>query len=604
MPLPRAKPTKTPRPRRPKANKWVGLEGQIDVLEGDWRYAEIIDLSGWKTIRYKELEHDIVALAELTSDFAGACACSSLEPNLLRSGFTDPYYVKDIPTRGKRVRLYYRLQRLFCKRCRKSTQQTLPGVDLNHKMTSRLVKYIQRESFDLFRSFSDVADEVGCSEQTVRNIFTTCAKQFEDEALARRKQGLYAPPEWIAIDEVHPQKRIEYCVISAPALHKVLDILPVNGEKELFKWLVRLRPYHDRIKLVSIDMCLEYRKLVRRLLPQALIVNDRYHVHNLLNVALKGVLDVVRSTLTYSERREQMRPEHLLLTSYRNLSDESEEDERGVKRPSPKEMADRWLADAPDIAQAHRLKEDFSAILQLTNRDKAEALTDAWLRRAHDFVQYFRARYQQVFRDKCQKADHRPWPDPFGNVPGTITEWRDSILNYIDCKSIFNSQTLGKSKTVGNSFAENANGRIKEAYLIGHHYSFEVLRLKCIYGGVMVRRRPPHPLDAPRLRVVRRRPDGRKGKKTNQTANLEILRQARNEADDTRGLLPQPEDHPGFASRFSKEDVERARHGAVAARSKSRMPRLFSTEEDKPSPVADTGRKRRCNYNPDQSKLF
>jgi DNA-binding Lrp family transcriptional regulator len=102
-------------------------------------------------------------------------------------------------------------------------------------MTSRLVEYVERESYDLFRNFSDLADEVGCSEQTVRNIFTKRAKQLEGEELARRREGRYQPPEWIAIDEVYPQKKAEYCVISAPALRRVLDILSVNQEKELFK---------------------------------------------------------------------------------------------------------------------------------------------------------------------------------------------------------------------------------------------------------------------------------------------------------------------------------------------------------------------------------
>jgi hypothetical protein len=242
------------------------------------------------------------------------------------------------------------------------------------------------------------------------------------------------------------------------------------------------------------------------------------------------------------------------------------------------------------------LKEDFSDILQLTDREEAEAKTDAWLRRAQDFVDYFRDKYQRVFRDKCRKSDPRPWPDPFGNVPGTITEWRHSILNYIDCKSIF------KSRTVSNSFAEFANGRIKEAYRMGHHYSYEVLRLKCVYGGVTVRRRPPHPLDAPRLCTVRRRKD--KDKKRNPTANLEVLRRARNEADDTRGLLPQSVDHPGFTGRFRKEDVGRARQRAVAPQPANQTPTLFSTEEEKRPPSVEAGRGRRSKYKPNQNKLF
>jgi hypothetical protein len=206
-------------------------------------------------------------------------------------------------------------------------------------------------------------------------------------------------------------------------------------------------------------------------------------------------------------------------------------------------------------------------------------------------VEYFRNKYRRSYPGK--------WPDPFGNVTGTITDWRDSILNYIDCKSMFNRPT------VSNSFAEFANGRIKEAYALGHHYSYEVLRLKCVYGGVMVRRRPPHPLDAPRLRAVAGpRPKTEKSTKVNPTPNLEVLRQARIEADDTRGLLPNPQEHPGFVSRFNKEEIEKIRRPADDPEPAAQMPITFPVEEEERPPAADDGRKRRGNYDPDQFKLF
>jgi len=593
VPLPRAKVNQPSKPRRTKATLWVQLEEEIEALEGDWRYGEIIDLPGWKTIKYKETPHDIIALAEPTTGCEGTCECAPSESELHKSGFTDPYYLLDVVTRGKRLRFYYRLQRWYCKRCKTSLQQSLSGVDTRHEMTSRLVEYIVQKSFDLFRSFSSVADEVGCSEQTVRNIFTERAKQLEEEAQAQLKAGLYQPPEWLAIDEVHPRNRDEqYTVISAPVLQRVIEILRArNNEHELARWLIRLRPYGKHIKVVTMDMSREYRRWVSRILPWVVIVIDRYHVHNLLNVALKAVLEVIRASMTDEERRKKMRSEFLLLTSYRKLSKEQVVDKNGNKKPSPKEQADRWLATMPDLARAHRLKEDFSDILQLYDRAKAEALTDAWLRRAHDFV--------MDFRDKYKKSHPGEWPEPFENVPGTITEWRKYILNYIDCKSMFNS------RTVSNSFAEFANGRIKEAYAVGHHYSHEVLRYKCVYGGVMVRHRPPHPLDKPRLRVVRSQSsETKKRKQTSRKPNLEILRQTREDADDTRGLLSRPEDHPGWAGRFDKENIEKKLHRTVDPDPAVQMPIAFPDEEDKRSSVADYGRKRRNNYNPDQGTLF
>jgi hypothetical protein len=121
----------------------------------------------------------------------------------------------------------------------------------------------------------------------------------------------------------------------------------------------------------------------------------------------------------------------------------------------------------------------------------------------------------------------------------------------------------------------------------------------------MVRHRPPHPLAPTRLRLVRKQgPRGRKGKKPNPKANLEVLSQTRFEGDDTRGLRPKPGEHPGWANRFNKEEMERERRVPVEPEPAPEMPKEVSTEEEEMPPAADSGPKRRNNYKPDQIKLF
>lgn len=640
MPLPRAKQVLPPKPKRVRGKKWLQLEAKVDALPGIWCYGELLNLEGWKTIKYKELEHHTVVLAEVTTQCPRECKCLPSESEIKKSGFTEPYHVLDLLVRSRCVHVHYRLQRMFCKRCRTGTQQPLPGVDDKHSMTARLVSYVEEESFDLFRSFSGVADEVGCSEQTVRNIFTRCGERLDEEAAEFRRSESYEPPVWLAIDEVYPRKREEkYHVVSAPLDYEVLDILEAKGSdddkgrwqiSELDRWLVNLRPKHDRVKAVSMDMWDGFRSLVKKRLPCAKIVVDRYHVHNLLNVALKQVLVVLRASMTYSEHRALMRDEHLVLASYRKLVDEHEkekenEGEGGVKIPTRKELVDTWLAQVPDLKLAHGLKEGISDILHLTDRGQAEGRLDVWLEEVHNFAEHFRAKYM--------KKHPGPWPDPFGNVAGTVRSWRDSILNYIDFKSMFDS------RPVSNSFAEFVNARIKLAYRVGHHYSMEVLRLKCVHGGVMVRRRPPYPLDPPRLRAVRsHRPGKKKGKKTNPDSNLGRLRRARLDADETRGLLlPRPDEHPGWAERFNREEIEKAGRANIAlaleaeaaaevaaaeaatqiGREEREMPPVeaadvaadevatdVNQEEKEAQPTENKATKRRHRYDPDQRRLF
>jgi hypothetical protein len=210
-----------------------------------------------------------------------------------------------------------------------------------------------------------------------------------------------------------------------------------------------------------------------------------------------------------------------------------------------------------------------------------------------NFVEYFRAKYEKKYSEK--------WPDPFGNVPNTISAWRDSILNYIDCKPLF------KGKTVSNSFAEFTNGQIRKAYRIGNNFSYEVLRLKVIYGGVMTRRRPPHPLDEKHFRVTKGRT--RRGKKKHQeknpNANLEILKKAREDSDETRDLLPNPQANPDWASRFDSTDRSKLYSVVKEEVSDPEMTdQLHREEEDQKLKTQISRVHPPFRHNPDQRKLF
>lgn len=549
MPLPRPKKSRNVRPRGTKAAEWLKLEQRLENLEGTWGDGEIINIAGWKTIRYRETADDIIILAESTTESAQRCDCGTTWAEMTKWGYTDPTYVIDIPIRSKRTRIYYTLQRRRCLECRRMFQQPLPGIDEQHTMfSSRLVEYIGRESFSISRSFSGIANEVGCSEIKVRKIFTARALRFETGRVIEA-------PQWLAIDEVYPKRYgSAYCVISAPELKQVLDLIPNNRKRKknainpkvnkgidataLWIWLLNLK-YRDKVLVVTIDMCVQYRSIVQRLLKNAIIVVDRYHVHNMLNVALKGVLEVLRDNLDPSEQRRFMRRWSLVLKNYRHLSKMTREDENGQVLPSEKDLFKKWLKDMPDLAVAYRLKKDFSDILQLSDRQKAEQLTDAWLDRVCEFVEYFRGKYQKTYRGH--------WEDPFGNVPNTIAEWRRCILNYIDYKNVIGT----KRKT--NAFAEFANKQIKKAFQTGNGYSAQVLRVKVIHGGVLVIKRPPHPLDQKWTRSKSDR-SARRGPKSqrevNPNSNLALLESARDSQDKTRGLLPEPQETTGWIERF------------------------------------------------------
>jgi transposase len=539
MPLPREKKPRRAKPRRPKAATWTSLEQYLEKLEGTWCEGEVLNLPGWRTIKYRETAGDVIVLAELTTEIGAFCVCRPGVSKIRKWGFTEPSHVRDVPVRCKRTRIYYRVQRERCLKCRKTGRQTLAGVDEKHSMTDRLVEYVGRESFNIFRNFAGVADEVGCHELTVRKIYTARALRLETGRVVEA-------PRWIAIDEVYPRKHgTPRCVISDPERRKVLDLLADDrNERLLWRWLLRLKN-RNAVEAVTIDMCPAYRKAVRRLLPQAQIVVDRYHVHNMLNVALKGVLEVIRDGMTPAERERYMKRETLLLKNRRRLSDTRGQDDKGKELPSEKELVQKWLRDVPDLARAYRLKSDFSDILQLSDRQKAEARMDPWLDRVCKFVEHFRTKYRKKYSGL--------WADPFGNVPNTFAEWRASILNYIDHKKSFSLKAT-------NAFAEYANKQIKRAYKVGNGYSHAVLRVKVVHGGVLVGRRPPHPLDEKWKRKKWDRAT-RKGcvstRAVNPESNIALLEKAWEEQDGAKKLLPDPEKTAGWRARFGCKQPKR-----------------------------------------------
>lgn len=286
---------------------------------------DLLHLPGWRTLKYKETDYDLIILAELTTEPADPCICSTSPSDFQKWGHAPFAYLHDLPVRCKRVRLYYQRQRYRCtkSKCGRTFLQPMAGADEQRRLTPRLDAYIKREGLNLFRTFADLADEVGYSEQTIRAIVSGHAAELE-------KTRRIETPQWISIDEVYIEGQ-ERCVITDPEGQKVLHMLPTNTQTELVKWLLQL-PDRHRIKLVTIDMWAPYLGAVRLVLPQAIIVVDRYHVHNLLNNGIKDVLRVVRDSLSYSEQRETMRDPKILLASRYHLEGDVDEEEEKAEQ--------------------------------------------------------------------------------------------------------------------------------------------------------------------------------------------------------------------------------------------------------------------------------
>lgn len=126
----------------------------------------ILNMVGWTVLQLDERPGEYRVTAQPTHPPTSCPACGSGQ--LYRFG-TRPELIMDLPMHGKRVGIQAQRRRFRCRSCSQTFVEPTPGVDSQHRATVRLVDWIAQQS--LSRTFTNVADEIGLNEITVRRIF-------------------------------------------------------------------------------------------------------------------------------------------------------------------------------------------------------------------------------------------------------------------------------------------------------------------------------------------------------------------------------------------------------------------------------------------------
>jgi transposase len=223
-------------------------------------------------------------------------------------------------------------------------------------------------------------------------------------------------------------------VIGAPEDSYVIDLLADRKKETLEAWLEQLPPdVRAAIQVVCIDMWDAYSTAVQTKLPAVEIVVDLFHVMKNLNHALTTARREIQRQAT-PEVKAQLKGSRWVLV--RNQSDLT---------PEQREKLDTIYAVSPELKLSHQLKEQFRAILELTDRDQAAHQLDAWI--------------QQV-ESSGLKA--------FQGFVTTLHNWHDYILNYFH-------------ERWSNGFAEGMNNKIKLLKRRGFGYTnFDHFRLRVL----------------------------------------------------------------------------------------------------------------------------
>ena len=378
-----------------------------------------LDLSEYKLLKKDEKEHDIIFHL---STMKKPTDCKFCTQKTIRKYRKRNQFYFDTPSRGKRVGLHIEVQSYLCKKCNKSFIEELPKINPKRSMTTRLLKYIEEKS--LQRPFTHLAEEIGCTEGTIRKIF-----KAHVETLAA--QIKFETPKVMGIDEIHLAKRAR-AVITNINERTIIEMFKDRNKTTIINYLQGLENSHIVLN-VAIDMWKPYKDAVHTVLPHSVVVIDKFHVVKMANSALEKYRKELRASLTSKQRIDLKNDRFLLLKRKNTLS--AKEDM----------IVSYWENNYPILAKMYLLKEQFFEIYEATSKEEAYT------------------RYSEFENQLTSEVKHY-WHE----VTRAVGNWHTEIFAYFDYP-------------VTNAYTEAMNSVIRHMDRIGRSYSFETIRAKMLY---------------------------------------------------------------------------------------------------------------------------
>ena len=384
-----------------------------------------LGLKDWKVTNVEESTTDMKVTVEYTPPPSFCPRCGLENPPLYKHDVRTQEFM-DTPLHGKRVHLIVKRQRYVCQGCEKTFQALLPDMEEDRTMTKRLVEYVKRLSLE--RKFTEIAEEVGVNEKTVRNLFHEHVEKLDAERTI-------TAPEWLGVDELHLLGDFR-AMLTAPGEKKILDLLEKRDKSTVYKWMMAL-PDRSNVKVVTMDMHRPYRDAAMAAFPDAQCVVDVFHVVRMANKAADSLRIALKDELDAKVRRQLKRDRWIIQARRRSL------------KAGDVILLHSWDSIVPMLSKAYRAKEDFYEIYEkATNRQEALELWDLWL---------------ATLEPQLER--------PFKELITAVTNWKPEIFAFFDHR--------GKT----NAYTEAMNGLTRVVNRSGRGYSFDAIRAKVLYGG-------------------------------------------------------------------------------------------------------------------------
>ena len=396
---------------------------QMSLLLTDLLNIEGVEVTGYRN------DNDFIAIEicsltrEATCPHCGGTSCTVHQNHY--------HLAQDLPISGQDVFIRYNRRQFKCKNCKKPFSESLDYIGERRQYTDRFAEKVVREL--IHGDIVNVAKHNHTTADVVESMLDYMSKKKWNLDLSSVKR--------IGIDEIALRKGHKDYVVSIVDLdrNEVIGLVEGRTHKAINKVLDTWgEEVLGQITEVSIDLTGNYRSLVKKRMPNAEIVADRFHVSKIINDELnKARISEKKGLKDIKDEKERERlgdilkgSKYALLKPEDNLTEKQQDKLTDVKDAFPL------------LAEMHQQREDFRKIFD-DNHDWMEGSLAlmAWMEEAKD-----------TFKDSI----------------GTLNRWFSEITAYFETRT-----TSGA--------VEGLNNRLKLIKRLGYGFrNFENFRLRCL----------------------------------------------------------------------------------------------------------------------------
>lgn len=337
---------------------------------------ELLNLESVRVTKYQNLPQiGLILHTEVTRQEATCPRCKNISQRVHQN---HRYLIKDLPISGQPVYLEINRRQFKCQFCQKPFSEELKFVKKRRKYTSRLGTEIIRQV--LADDIKTVAQNNDVSTEEIETMLKDKARELKQEKPSNLKK--------LGIDEIALVKgRGNYCAVLVDLeKSKVVDILEERTQEKIMSvlrgWGTEVL---ELIEYVSIDLWKPYKSLIEKLMPNAEVIADRFHVMKQINEELDRCRKTARKEA--HEEKAQKKKEQVLKglnkSKYALLKNEC-----NLNRKQREKLKEVKIV-CPTLGRMHELKEKFREIFE-TNQNALTGLLKIsdWLVEAKEYYSH------------------------------------------------------------------------------------------------------------------------------------------------------------------------------------------------------------------------